>query len=293
MDARAQYDSCIRIKAHILEVLDFLREIGDVPLIEGGTVSEWAVRGVGGAGLDEILSCIESCPFVNDKGVYEINPVLTFGGETKLDCSEDPLEIKRYIVGMLFQNHLISKEDCIRIKEMLGSGCVPSSMLAAAVRERDYMIRAAEGKQFRECVQIRENMREIIEFIRGLDGFVVPAQKDVEGSNFVRVDKMLLSYIYTSNGHGKVEGVGKVEEALEGDPERLDDGPDSHGNIYWTPSYLAFRGMDDLGDLWFSENMNQGPEPLRAVQDLSGIKKRIIDWAVARGAMLLPETVSV
>jgi hypothetical protein len=268
----------------MLELLDFLDEVGKLPVkvIEGdnpsGTLRVGDVVSLGNE-PQGIRSRLDYLPEKN--GDYEFPATLRVNEKDLNIASSSVATGKRHILHSL--REYVTNEDFDRLFSAAFDDS-PSGMLAAAVRERDYMIKAAEGKQLVECGIIKENMKEILEFIRGLGDFVVPR------GNW-RLDELLLENICVVDVHGGARlGWRDVEELLEEYPVHMTKMV--YGDIYWIPSYFAFRNMN-LGELWFSKNKDQGPDPLVAVRDLSEIKKRIIDWAVSEGAILSPETVKV
>lgn len=288
-NARQQYDDCLRINARIMELLDFLKEIGHIPLTNNtGFLSDFFEDNVylgNVSGLENIANVLNEYPY-NEEGAWFSPSSIVLGGRCELNCAyknkavEDNWSNKDKIshhVSTLVSDDEYKALDK-KIYEDRRNKDLPSNMLDAAVRERDYMIKAAEGKQLRECNIIKENMKKILEFIRGLRDFVLE-------EHGTRVDEFLDYNIYTSNGHGPIKNLRGIEKLLDEEFPNKSSSPDSHGNIYWIPSFLCFRDAQGLDTLWFSENKNEGPDPLIAVQDISEIKKKIIDWAVKNGAL--------
>jgi hypothetical protein len=293
-NARQQYDDCLRINARIMELLDFFKEIGHIPCGGGDApnstrcLSDFFEENVylGNAiGLENIANVLNEYPY-NEEGTWFSPSSIVLGGRCELNCAyknkavEDNWSNKAKILHHV--SPLVSDDEINALTKKLyedrRNKDLPANMLDAAVRERDYMIKAAEGKQLRECNIIKENMKNILEFIQGLGDFVLEDHGN-------RIDEFLDCNIYTSNRHGPINILRGIEELLDKEyPEKFAY-PDSHGNIYWIPSFLSFRCALGLDTIWFSENKNEGPDPLIAVQNISEIKKKIIDWAVKNGAI--------
>lgn len=272
-NARQQYDDCLRINARIMELLDFLKEIGFEENVYLGNA----------IGLENIANVLNEYPY-NEEGTWFSPSSIVLGGRCELNCAyknkavEDNWSNKAKILHHV--SPLVSDDEINALTKKLyedrRNKDLPANMLDAAVRERDYMIKAAEGKQLRECNIIKENMKNILEFIQGLGDFML--------INGKQVDKVLCDNIYTSTGNGDYVGLLGIKELLEVCPKWYPK-PDSHGNVYWIPSFFAFKKECPLETLWFSENKNEGPDPLIAVQNISEIKKKIINWAVKNGAI--------
>jgi hypothetical protein len=284
-NARQQYDDCLRINARIMELLDFFKEIGHIPLDNTGCLSDFFENNVylfNVSGLENIANVLNEYPY-NEEGTWFSPSSIVLGGRCELNCVyknkavednwDNKTKILRHVSTLVSDDEINALTE--KLREDRRNKDMPANMLDAAVRERDYMIKAAEGKQLRECNIIKENMKNILEFIQGLRDFMF--------INGKQVDKVLCDNIYTSTGNGDYVGLLDIKELLDEYPKKYPR-PDSHGNVYGIPSFFAFMACS-LETLWFSENKNEGPDPLIAVQDISEIKKKIIDWAVKNGAL--------